>query len=235
MFLTDFDRFIGTGQLNFKGQTLEEFLKDYNPKAYDNPSNTVDIVVFGYDIVDEKLKVNKVLLIKRANHPCIGLYALPGGFVEYREDLENSAKRELFEETNLDNVRIEQFATYGDYDRDPRTRVITTAYVALAPNEKISVQAGDDAKEAKMFDFSCIKTFENTKEGVRREEFTLEFQADGSILEAVVEKNYYTDAILREEKYSVVKSDLSADHAAIIANAFCYIEDKLERRRLWQR
>ena len=68
--------------------------------------------------------------------------ALPGGFAEMRENLEDTARRELEEETGVKDLPLEQFAVYGDYDRDPRTRVITTAYLSLVNEQDITVRAG---------------------------------------------------------------------------------------------
>ena len=65
-----------------------------------------------------------------------------------REYLDETARRELEEETGVKGLVMEQIATYGDYDRDPRTRVITTAYMAVVPENAVKVQAGDDAADA---------------------------------------------------------------------------------------
>ena len=65
-----------------------------------------------------------------------------------RENLEDTARRELEEETGVKDLPLEQFAVYGDYDRDPRTRVITTAYLSLVNEQDITVRAGDDAADA---------------------------------------------------------------------------------------
>lgn len=65
-----------------------------------------------------------------------------------RENLDETARRELEEETGVKGLVMEQIATYGDYDRDPRTRVITTAYMAVVPENAVKVQAGDDAADA---------------------------------------------------------------------------------------
>ena len=94
-FLKDNSRFCGTGEKNRNGESLEEFLAGYDPKKYDNPSNTTDIVVV---CSPEKLErwgqPLKVLLVKRSNHPSIGFWAVPGGFVELKEDLFEGASRE---------------------------------------------------------------------------------------------------------------------------------------------
>ena len=69
-------------------------------------------------------------------------------FCQYAENLDETARRELEEETGVKGLVMEQIATYGDYDRDPRTRVITTAYMAVVPENAVKVQAGDDAADA---------------------------------------------------------------------------------------
>lgn len=74
-------QFIGSGELNEAGQTLQEFLEEYDPRKYDNPCNTVDILVFTYAQEHGKRSLKRILLIKRRNHPCIGMWATPGGFM----------------------------------------------------------------------------------------------------------------------------------------------------------
>lgn len=123
-FLEDITPFYGTGERNGKGQTLEEFLEEYDPYRYKNPCCTTDTVVFSYKD-EQALKEGrlKILLVKRGNHPSIGCWALPGGFVNLRENLEDTARRELQEETGVSGLPVEQFACYGDYQRDPRARI----------------------------------------------------------------------------------------------------------------
>jgi 8-oxo-dGTP diphosphatase len=89
----------------------------------------------------------EVLAIRRKNPPFQGMFALPGGFVEMDETLDDAVARELEEETGLKGVELNQFETFGDVDRDPRGRVITVAYCGIVGmGEK--VKAGDDAAEA---------------------------------------------------------------------------------------
>ena len=107
---------------------------------------TVDIVIF--TIRDRALQV---LLVKRGVPPYVGQYAVPGGFIREEESLEEAAKRELYEETGVRNVFLEQLYSLGDPRRDPRGRVITVAYYALISSEKLSLVAGADAAEAKWF------------------------------------------------------------------------------------
>jgi 8-oxo-dGTP diphosphatase len=106
----------------------------------------VDIVVF--TIRDRALQV---LLVKRGVPPFEGGCAIPGGFVREDESLEDAAERELYEETGVRNVFLEQLYSFGDPKRDPRGRVISVAYYALIGSERISLVPGADAAEAGWF------------------------------------------------------------------------------------
>jgi 8-oxo-dGTP diphosphatase len=94
-----------------------------------------------------------VLLIKRKIWPYEGMWAIPGGFVKMDESLETATYRELAEETGVtsEDVYLEQLYTFGQPDRDPRTRVITVAYFALVSADKISAQAATDAEDVAWF------------------------------------------------------------------------------------
>lgn len=117
----------------------------YNPADYDRPSVTVDVVLFAFRERDLE-----VLLVRRKNGPYQGYWAIPGGFIQMNETLETSAQRELFEETAVSDVYLEQLYTFGDPDRDPRTRVISVVYFALVgASQAHSVRGGDDAAEAR--------------------------------------------------------------------------------------
>ena len=113
---------------------------------------TVDIVLF--TIVERRLRV---LMIRRLAKPFENRYAIPGGFVMENESLDAAAKRELLEETGVDKVYLEQLYTFGEPKRDPRGRVITVAYYALAPSSQ-TLQAGSDASEAAWFPVDELPT-----------------------------------------------------------------------------
>ncbi len=157
-YLANNDAFQGTGELNAKGQTLEVFLESYDPKKYECPFNTVDIAVLAESkepaakgALTKGTSKQKLLLIRRKNHPSIGMWALPGGFVDLKENLEDAAARELQEETGVVDIPLVQIGTFGAYDRDPRWRVITTLYGTILPNVP-HTEAGDDAADARWFD-----------------------------------------------------------------------------------
>src|SRR5688572_545485 len=91
------------------------------------------------------------MLIKRDLEPFKGRWALPGGFVRMDESLDDAARRELREETGLGEVYLEQLYTFGDVRRDPRGRVVSVAYYALAKLADHRVQAATDATDAAWF------------------------------------------------------------------------------------
>ena len=113
---------------------------------YPHPALTVDIVIF--TIRDGRLQL---LLIRRGGEPYRGNWALPGGFVEMDEGLEQAARRELEEETGVSAAYLEQLYTFGRPDRDPRERVITVAYYALIPSDKLQLRAASDAEAVGWF------------------------------------------------------------------------------------
>lgn len=127
----------------------QEFINNYQPGNYPSIGYTADIVIF--TIINGKLSL---LLIKRGGFPYRDCWALPGGFVNPDEDSETAAVRELKEETGLDvdTLYFEQLKTYSTPNRDPRTRVVSTAYIAFIPYPQLDTPVGaDDAKEAHFF------------------------------------------------------------------------------------
>ncbi|MAE13111.1 NUDIX hydrolase [Candidatus Woesearchaeota archaeon] len=105
----------------------------------------VDAVVF--TVLQDELRI---LLIKRKYPPFKGMYALPGGFVNKGEELEEAVKRELDEETGVKDVFLKQIGTYGGVRRDPRGRILSVAFLALIqPNQRL--KAATDAMDAEWF------------------------------------------------------------------------------------
>lgn len=115
-----------------------------------NIAVTVDAVIF-------YRKVNSlyVLLIKRKNEPFLDQWALPGGFLEENEPMEEGAKRELEEETGLKLKKLQQVGAFGTPGRDPRGRTISIAFVGLIDAEP-KLKANDDALEVKWFNLNDL-------------------------------------------------------------------------------
>jgi 8-oxo-dGTP diphosphatase len=115
------------------------------------PMVTVDAVIFAVTPGSIKL-----LLIKRSNEPFKGQWAIPGGFINMDEELEDAVTRELQEETGLTGVRLEQMHTFGTCGRDPRGRQITIVYMGIINEGLDRIKAGDDAALAQWFDINNL-------------------------------------------------------------------------------
>lgn len=217
--------------------TEEEFLNSYDSSKYEKPSVTVDVLIFtilneksdNYRKLDEK-KLS-VLLIKRGGHPYKGKWAIPGGFVNMDESLEEAARRELNEETNVENVYLEQLYTYGEVNRDPRMRVISSVYMALVNSDRINVQAGDDASDAKWFsvDYKLVSRTVNKekKETIDRYRITLNNDSINIVSEIENIETYVNGH--KERKINVIDTgDLAFDHCKIIGYAIERLRNKIE-------
>ena len=106
---------------------------------YPRPALTVDLVIVTRDARP------RVLLIERKSEPFAGTWALPGGFVNEGETLEQAARRELMEETNVAVDELEQLYTAGDPGRDPRGWVVSVCFLTQINRRKLKPKAGDDA------------------------------------------------------------------------------------------
>lgn len=200
----------------------EEFLKDYDPNKFDRLSLTTDILIFSVsDGVQENYrKLNRkyfsVLLVKRDNYPFKDKWCLPGGFVKIDEDIEDAAKRILKEEANISDIYIEQLYTYGDPKRDPRTRVISTSYMALIDKNKLKY---DISKNASWFNVIVLEdekfidvTLDNGNE-------TIKYKIKKTLKEKTTDRF----------KYEVVQNDkLAFDHALVITSGISRLKNKIE-------
>ncbi len=110
---------------------------------YPRPAVTVDVAV-----VTREAKP-RILLIRRKHDPFAGSWALPGGFVDEGERLIDAARRELREETSVEDVELEQLRAFGDPGRDPRGWTVSIVYLARVRYEDVKPKAADDAAEAK--------------------------------------------------------------------------------------
>ena len=125
---------------------MAENAENYNPARYERPSVTVDVVIF--TLQERELHV---LLVKRKHWPFEGRWAIPGGFVNMDESLELAARRELEEETGVRDIYLEQLYTFGEPKRDPRTRVISVAYIALVSADTQTLRVSDESIDVRWF------------------------------------------------------------------------------------
>lgn len=107
---------------------------------------TVDAVIFSKS--DAGLDV---LLIRRAHEPYKDRWAFAGGYVNIDEVIDDAVHRELKEETNISNVSLTRFEVFDALDRDPRERTVSVVYYGFINGSKESINAGDDANDAKWF------------------------------------------------------------------------------------
>ena len=204
-------------------KTEEEFLKDYDPKEYDQLSMTSDILLISVSDQEQtnyrktSKKMMSVLLVKRDDYPYKDKWCLPGGFLNPKtETLEECAKRVLKTETNLSNIYLEQLYTYDAIDRDPRTRVVSTAYIALIDKNKLTEMINPNAS---WFDIVLLEeknkvvdiTLDNGKDTIHL-----------SIKKELREKT--TDRY----RFIAVKNDaLAFDHALVILAGIERVRNKI--------
>lgn len=225
--------------INKQGLTEQQFLASYNVNQFERPSVTVDMLIF--TVTDEETqnyrklpeKVLRVLMIKRGDHPYMGQWALPGGFVRPDESLDEAAMRELKEETNIDNIYMEQLYTWGNIDRDPRTRVISTSYMSLVDSTILDIKPSDDADDAKWFTISCKLYQEQktlTEKGyVLQRLFELSLSNEEDNASAVVKIVKRVEGKVTNIKREVVESNgIAFDHAIIIEYGIERLKNKIE-------
>jgi len=117
----------------------QEFLATYDAEAFDRPSVAVDVAIL--TVAEGRLEV---ALVRRSEHPHRGCWALPGGFVRMDESLDRAAARVLADKAGLRDVYLEQLYTFGNPERDPRTRVLSVAYYALVDPARLAERRPGD-------------------------------------------------------------------------------------------
>lgn len=118
---------------------------------YPRPAVTADVI-----LLKKSAAGTLVLLIERGHAPFEGMWALPGGFLNMDETLEEAALRELAEETGITGVTLKQFHTFSKVNRDPRHRTVTTVFTGFATAHTPEPRAGDDASKAMWFDLDAL-------------------------------------------------------------------------------
>ncbi|MCI8649793.1 MAG: NUDIX hydrolase [Anaerotruncus sp.] len=220
------------------GLTEQEFLQQYEPGDYVRPSMAADMVIFTVQDAQEdnyrKLpeKRLRVLLIQRGGHPYLGCWALPGGFVRPNETIGQAAQRELYEETGVSQVYLEQLYTFSDPNRDPRTWVMSCAYLALIDSAQIHLRPGDDADNAAWFDFSFQLVREEKEhlpeEILRRQVYHLQLVNGEISLSAQVQREDRIGQTVCPPVYQLLSNEgLAFDHAKILACAMERMRGKI--------
>lgn len=199
----------------------EEFLKNYNKNDFDLLSVTTDILVLSISNEENEnyrkttKKHMSVLLVKRDNYPFKDKWCLPGGFVGIDEDLEDSPKRILKKETNLEDIYLEQLYTFGSVKRDPRMRVLSTSYMALVDKNLLNNNLAPNASwfNIKYFDDndSVLVLLDNGNE-------QLKFKLKKILREKTSDSYSY---IIEEN------NDVAFDHALIIYTGIERLKNKI--------
>ncbi len=185
--------------------TEEEFLALYDASRWPHPALTADIAVFRQVKGETQL-----LMVRRGNHPYKGAWALPGGFFEPGETIEQTAVRELIEETGIEGVSLELFGIYSTPGRDPRDWVATAAFLAVVP-EGVVARAGDDADAVRWFSIATERGSDGAVD------MTLE--ADGVCLKSRFTVEVAPTTGMRKTHVSAHEG-FAFDHYAIVADAW---------------
>lgn len=195
------------------GLTEAEFLAAYRPGDWPHPSVTADILVFTRN--DAALRL---LLIRRGGHPCLGKWALPGGFSEPGETLESTGKRELEEETHLTGLPLVPVGFFSDPGRDPRCWSMTRAYMTLVEGS-LDARADDDAQDAGWFAVKAEKSGEMLSIALCNGTETLTAKL------RMTEENTIAGTI---RSFDLLEQDgLAFDHGKIIATALALLNEKI--------
>ena len=204
-------------------KTEEEFLKDYDPKEFEQLSMTSDILLISVSDQEQtnyrktSKKMMSILLVKRDDYPYKDKWCLPGGFLNPKtETLEECAKRVLKTETNLSNIYLEQLYTYDAIDRDPRTRVVSTTYIALIDKNKLTEMINPNAS---WFDIVLLEEKNNIVD------ITLDNGKD--TIHLSIKKELREKTTDRYRFIAIKNENLAFDHAIVILAGIERIRNKI--------
>lgn len=200
---------IKTKENDIKVSSIEQF------------SLSTDLLIFSVSKGEAKTcrtlteKYFSILLVKRTKEPYEGMWCLPGGFVKQNETLDMAADRVLAKETNLHNIYKEQLYTFSGLERDPRTRVISTAYMALVDRDRITEELSE---EASWFNIRLEeeKDLINILLENGKDEITI------SIRKTIEDKT------TNKNRYEIVENNIAFDHAEIIMTGLERMKNKVQ-------
>lgn len=226
----------------------KNFLAAYDINQYDRPSIAADVAVFsigrksseGLDYRRLPAKTLRLLLIRRAEQPYQGAWALPGGFMQQGETIQETARRELKEETGTDKAYLTLCNVFSDSGRDPRGWILSQSFLAVLNEDDLAssrLEVSGDAGEAAWFDISIQKTAEHKKEQHNAvtcdKEYALTLEssasADNLLLCAVVREHIEYRDYHEIMTYEIVESEgIAFDHARIITSAINTLKRMLD-------
>ena len=223
-------------------QEEKSYLEQYDITQYERPSLATDIAIFS--IMDEGENTNfrklakkalKILLIKRGTYPYKDCWALPGGFCLSSEDVYETARRELYEETGVKDVFLKPAGVFGEVGRDPRGWIISNAFLALMDSKNSTLRAGTDAWEAKWFAVELEKkeikkeagedsVYIETEYVLRLSHQEDETSFAAKVMEYKEFKNYHETV-----RYEILDDgNLAFDHGKIILQALLTLRKEVE-------
>ena len=217
----------------------KEFLKNYDASKFERPSVTNDVLIFTTEDKKEEnsrkvpRKGLQVLLIKRDEYPYKGKWSVPGGFVKMDESLEEGALRKLKEKTGIENVYLEQLYTFGEVDRDPRTRIISIGNLALISKDSIIYSENAENKETKWFWADKILKEKEVSDNYITKKYLLTLKCeDIKINYEVIEKTERTLIRKTTKRYRFLEEgsteELAFDHYKILDLGIDRLRNKLE-------
>lgn len=197
----------------------KEFLKNYDSSIFEKLSLTTDILVFS--VSDEKTKNYRklakkhfsILLVKRKDYPFKNKWCLPGGFVGIDESIDEATVRVLAKEINLHNIYMEQLYTFSDVNRDPRMRIVSTAYIALVDKNKLKDKLKENASWFNIL-ISENKKNINIKLDNGKENINLTFDSN------VIDNNKQENIVKKDNK-------LAFDHEFVLATGIFRLRNKI--------
>ena len=221
-----------------------EFLKNYDIRQYDRPSLTVDIAMFAIRAEEDPERDYRkdpplelsLLMIRRGSFPYKDCWALPGGFAKPGESTADTARRELQEETSVDNAYLRSFDLFSRAGRDPRGWIVSEGFLALVDAKDYRLRAGTDAWDARWFRIGLTVT-DNKKE-ISGEQIsltneyalTLTNTALDTVLTARVREKKLFDRHHEAVSYEILSSEgFAFDHAEIILRAFLTLRRQTEQ------
>ncbi len=205
--------------------TEEEFLQQYDPNAFDRLSLSIDTVIFSINVDPQTINYRKlddqklaILLVKRSDHPFLGRWALPGGFVGMQETLDEAARRILQNKTGLDDLYMEQLYTYGAPNRDPRMRIISCSYLSLIDSSKYQLHVSELVEDSAWFEVELIE-----EKGCLRIS-----NGETTFLVKIEQKSVRKGKQIITSWQVAAESKLAFDHDAIILDGLLRLRGKIQ-------